>query len=68
MEQLNKDDLKGMSADEIVAAQKAGQLDDYLGRPARPGRDGRITADTLKSMSADEIVAARAAGQLDHLL
>ncbi|WP_319054801.1 hypothetical protein [Streptomyces europaeiscabiei] len=29
--QLTKQDLKGMSADQIVAAQDAGQLDDYLG-------------------------------------
>jgi hypothetical protein len=43
IEQLDRRQLAGMSADEIVAARQAGQLEELLGR-VRPGRPGRFCA------------------------
>jgi hypothetical protein len=39
--QLDQEDLRAMSAEAILAAQAAGQLDNLMGRPPRPSIDPR---------------------------
>ena len=74
--QLTKADLSMMSAEQIVAALKAGQLHTLLTTVDPPpdpvamaiANEGRITEADLKGMTAEEIVAAHRAGRLNHLL
>jgi hypothetical protein len=71
-EQLNATDVAKMSAEEIVAAQKAGLLNEYLGgvAPFTPG--DQWSASDLSTIYAqrryDEIVAAQESGALSTLL
>ena len=54
--------LKAASADQIVAAQTAGELNALLGRkPPLPTR-GQLTEQDLKGRTPEEIERARAQG------
>lgn len=71
-EQLNAADVAKLSPEEIVAAQKAGRLNEYLGGTA-PFTPGEQWSDSdLSTMYAqrryDEIAAAQDSGALDTLL
>jgi len=75
LRQLTEHDLQGMSAEEIVQAREAGQLNELLGMPAPAppfsavddeGKPRAITEEDLVTMSPEAIVKARRAGQLRH--
>lgn len=73
--QLTQEQLQFMSAEEIVQAQKAGQLFTLLtgeSPVATPtegsGPNGLITENDLATMSPEAIVEALRAGRLSHLL
>ena len=78
--QLNEEDVKGMTPEQIVEARKAGQLNEYLGVPVEPapatttfeftdeeGQPRAITPDDLAQLEPEQIVALRKAGRLRHL-
>ncbi|MFF2495841.1 hypothetical protein [Agromyces sp. NPDC058064] len=69
-EQLTRDDLKGMTPAQIVAAQDAGQLNDVLGIPA-PHEPGPIlTREDVRKLYEerrfDEITTAQAEGRINY--
>jgi len=68
--QLTEQDVRGMSAEQIVQARKAGRLNEYLGVPVEPppftatdeeGNPRAITEVDLARMTPEQIVAARKA-------
>lgn len=70
--QLNSDDLKRMSPEAIVRAQKEGQLSELM-----EGRDSAAAANRarvnraralLRQLTPDEIAVATRDGKLDDLL
>jgi hypothetical protein len=67
MPQLTRDDLKGMTPEQIVAANQAGDLDEYLGRRAAhqlPAAHVQWTADDVRQATPEQIVQAEKTGQL----
>lgn len=68
-QQLTQDDLTSMSAQQIVEAQHAGQLNQLLGVPeSAVPTEGQLERHHLKHMTPQQIVDAQDAGRLDTLL
>jgi hypothetical protein len=67
---VQRDDawVKAATAQQIVDAQTAGELDALLGRKPRLPTTGQLTAEDLKGRSAEEIENARSNEQLSNLL
>jgi hypothetical protein len=60
--------VRSHTAEEIVAAQEAGELNILLGRPVPLPKDRQLTEADLVGRSAEEVTAAHAAGQLADIL
>lgn len=58
-DQLTIEDVKGMSAVEITEAEKAGRLDQLLGRPPKPSPSEADTVhEAVRRMTPAEVVRA----------
>jgi hypothetical protein len=70
MPQLTREDLKGLSAEQIVAADRAGDLDEYLGRSTYriPLGEVQLTADDVRQMTPEQLVHAQKTGRLADYL
>lgn len=69
MTQLTRDDLTGMTPEQINTARAEGRLDTLLGIAHRPRSDAdQLTTADLAHMTPEEINTAREAGRLDVLL
>lgn len=72
--QLSRADLKSMTPEAIVEAQRAGTLDEVLGMnraPAAPDdlpRVPQLSREALKSMTPEEISKANSDGRLARVL
>jgi hypothetical protein len=67
--QLNEDDLKSMTSEQIAAAYEAGRLNALLGRKVPGSGSARqLNVPNFKGMSAEDIVAATNRGELDDYL
>ena len=67
MTQLTRDEIKTLSAEAIVAADRAGELDEYLGRTVgyqMPLGEVQLTADDVRQMTPEQIVQADRTGRL----
>ena len=62
--------VKGSSAEQIVSAQKAGELEGYLGRQVRvdPPTDTADLEQWLTTASSEQIMEAQTAHKLDSLM
>lgn len=72
MKQLTEDDLKTMTAEQIVQAQDEGRCADLLGQPVIPATgqltDKHITAMKQMANGHELIAQAHEAGRFDNLL
>lgn len=66
-EQLTREDIRGMTVDQIAQAHTEGRLAVLLGGDPPHNPDKPTRAD-LKRMSAEAIATAQREGRLDHLL
>ena len=70
-EQLYRDDLAKMTADEIVGAHKEGRLDDYMsgGKPPEAADSGGdLTIEDLRRLSPGTLRRLDREGKIDDVL